>query len=82
MNTKFEVGKTYATTSICDNDCIITGKVIRRTAATVTMDLGGVRGVVTLRISKQLSEFCGCEAVKPWGRYSMSPTLTADRFVA
>lgn len=82
MNTKFEVGKTYATTSICDNNCVIKGKVLKRTAATVTMDLGGDRGVVTLRISKGLSEFWGCEAVKPWGRYSMSPTLTADRFVA
>ena len=81
MNTEFEVGKTYATTSICDSNCIITGKVIKRTAATVTMDVRG-RGVVTLRISKPLSMIYKCEAVKPWGGYAMSPTLTADRFVA
>lgn len=30
---RFEVGKTYYTRSICDNDCIIRGKVLKRTAA-------------------------------------------------
>ena len=78
---KFEIGKTYYTRSICDHDCVITGKVIRRTAATVTMEVSG-QGVKTLRISKGLSAFCGSEAVKPWGAYSMAPTLTADRAVA
>ena len=78
---KFEVGKTYSTRSICDNDCIISGKVLKRTASTVTMDLGGDWGVRTLRIAK-VSMFYGCEAVKPWGGYSMSPTLTADDSLA
>lgn len=78
VKAKFEVGKTYYTRSICDNDCVITGKVIRRTAATVTMDVRGY-GVKTLRISKGLSAAWGSEAVKPWGAYSMAPTLSADR---
>jgi hypothetical protein len=78
---KFEVGKTYRTRSICDNDCIISGKVLKRTASTVTMDLGGDWGVRTLRIAK-VSMFYGCEAVKPWGGYSMSPTLVADDSLA
>lgn len=77
----FEVGKTYYTRSICDNDCIIIGRVIRRTASTVTMEVRGY-GVKTLRINKGRSEFCGAEAVKPWGTYSMSPTLTADGIFA
>jgi hypothetical protein len=81
MSKKFEVGKTYYTRSICDNDCIITGKVLRRTAATVTMEVKGY-GVKTLRISKGLSEHLGAEAVKPWGTYSMAPTLSADRIAA
>lgn len=79
---RFEVGKTYYTRSIGDHDCIISGKVISRTAATVKMDLGRGWGIRTLRISKGLTEFCKAEAVKPWGTYSMSPTLKADRTVA
>ena len=77
----FEPGKTYYTHSICDHDCVITGRVIRRTAATVTMDVRGY-GVRTLRISAGLYAVCGAEAVKPWGAYSMAPTLTAARAIA
>ena len=79
-NAKFEVGKTYYTRSICNHDCIIRGKVLKRTAATVTMET--CFGVKTLRISKGLTELHGAEAVKPWGSYSMAPTLTADRVLA
>ena len=32
IKAKFEIGKTYITRSICDSDCVITGKVVRRTA--------------------------------------------------
>lgn len=78
---KFEVGKTYYTQSICDSDCVITGKVLKRTAQTVTMEVRG-RGVKTLRISKGLSDMLCAEAVKPWGAYSMAPTLSADRMIA
>ena len=79
-NAKFEVGKTYYTRSICNHDCIITGKVLKRTAATVTMDVKG-RGVKTLRICTE-SAYYGCEAVKPWGTYSMCPHITAERVLA
>lgn len=78
---KFEVGKTYYTRSICNYDCIISGRVLKRTASTVTMDVKG-RGVKTLRINKKLSGYIGAEAVKPWGAYSMAPTLSADRVLA
>lgn len=81
MIKRFEIGKTYATRSICDSNCVITGKVLKRTAATVTMDVKGY-GVKTLRISKGLSEYLGAEAVKPWGTYSMSPTLDATDIAA
>ena len=77
---RFEVGKTYYTRSICDNDCIIRGKVLTRTAATVTMET--ISGVKTIRIIKGLTEIHGAEAVKPWGTYSMAPTLTADRVLS
>lgn len=78
IKAKFEVGKTYFTRSICNHDCVITGRVVKRTAATVTMEVRGGE-LKTYRIIKGLSDFIGAEAVKPWGSYSMAPTLSADR---
>ena len=67
--TTFETGKTYATRSIGDHDCIIRVVVAKRTAKTITTDAGK-----TLRIS----EWRGVEQVKPWGSYSMAPIVGAD----
>lgn len=78
---KFEVGKVYATCHICNSDCILSVKVLRRTAATVTIEI--LRGVIngerikTCRINPKMAERFGEEAVKPWGSYSMSPTISA-----
>ncbi|SJP57398.1 hypothetical protein [Clostridioides difficile] len=33
---KFEIGKTYATRSVCDHDCMFTIEVIKRTDKTIT----------------------------------------------
>lgn len=77
MNTiKFEVGKTYTTRSICDSDCIFSGKVIKRTASTITFDVEFF-GIRTVRVIKDLSEMEGCECVRPLGRYSFSPIFKA-----
>ena len=80
---RFEVGKTYATCSIGNTDCIISAKILRRTASTVTVEMvrGGVCGekIRTFRISKALTGYIGAEAIKPWGSYSMAPTISADR---
>ncbi|HFH0185098.1 TPA: hypothetical protein ACGI7I_003430 [Clostridioides difficile] len=32
---KFEIGKTYATRSVCDHDCMFTIEVIKRTDKTI-----------------------------------------------
>jgi hypothetical protein len=42
---------------------------------------GGVCGekIRTFRISKTLTNCIGAEAIKPWGAYSMAPTISADR---
>lgn len=69
MNT-FQVGKTYATRSACDHECVILVAVAKRTAKTITTAAGKV-----LRIS----EYQGVEQVKPWGTYSMAPIVGADR---
>lgn len=69
---KFETGKTYATRSICDHNCVIEITVIKRTAKTIVADCGW-KGEKRLRIA----EHDGVETVKPWGSYSMAPTIAA-----
>lgn len=77
MTTTFEVGKTYATRSVCDYNCVMEWTVTKRTAKRVTLvDRFGrttVRGVQ----SDGDAEFC-----YPDGRYSMCPVITAHKVVA
>lgn len=70
---KFEAGKTYWTRSVCDYDCIIEAEIISRTDKTVKAKL--TRGEKTFRVQV----WDDVEVFSPWGRYSMSPTMTADR---
>ena len=80
---RFEVGKTYATCSIGDTDCIIAAKILRRTAATVTVEMvrGDIDGekVRTFRIDQKKAEHFGEESIKPWGSFSMCPIIDARR---
>ncbi len=64
----FEVGKTYTTRSACDYNCIISITVLRRTAKTITTE------DKTFRVS---TGYDGFETVKPWGRGSMMPIISA-----
>lgn len=76
MNDKaFKVGKVYVMFSPCDQSCTWAYKVVARTAKTITLEpVDGTTGSVKkCRIS---TDSYG-EYVKPLGRYSMSPTLTA-----
>jgi hypothetical protein len=70
MTKTFEAGKTYATRSICDSECVISLTVASRTAKTIKTTAGKV-----LRIS----EYAGEEYVKPWGSYSMAPAISAGK---
>lgn len=69
----FQVGKTYQTRSICDADCIIRATITKRTAKTVTTADGK---------SFRVKEYAGVEQFKPWGSYSMAPTISADKLAA
>jgi hypothetical protein len=73
---KFETGKTYYTRSAVDYDTIIAITIIKRTAKTITTKTMG--RVVNLRVK----EFDGVETVRPWGSYSMCPTIGADRIAS
>jgi hypothetical protein len=66
--TEFRPGKTYATRSICDHDCIISITVLNRTAKTIRTTEGKL-----FRISYR----DGLEFVRPWGTYSMAPIIDA-----
>lgn len=73
---KFEVGKTYATRSICDHDCIYTIEVIKRTDKTITYKEDD-----TVRRAKiRFNDDNNCEYIRI-GNYSMSPNFSAENMV-
>ena len=69
---KFEAGKTYATRSITDHNCVIRVTIVKRTAKTVTTDNGK-------RFRVSVSPYDGVETIKPYGSYSMCPVISAGR---
>ncbi len=70
VSVKFQVNKTYYTRSICDSDCIYKITIQSRTSKTIKTDDDQV-----LRIKVRDS----VEFVKPFGTYSMSPIITAEK---
>ena len=71
MTAQFEIGKIYTCRSIGDYNCIITARIIKRTAKTVTAEVEGK--VKTFRPGI----YDGAEYIRPWGSYSMAPILRA-----
>jgi hypothetical protein len=69
--TPFEVGKTYSCRSICDSGCIFSFEVVARTAKMLTLK----EGSKTFKRGVYIWE--GVECCKPYGRYSMAPTIRA-----
>lgn len=72
---KFEAGKTYATRSPCDHNCVITVTVGPRTEKMITAVVDGVRK------NFRIFEVDGIESFRPWGNYSMAPTIRATGIV-
>jgi hypothetical protein len=72
----FQPGQTVACRSLGDYNCVWVFTVVKRTAKFVTLEdtSGKLRRV-------GVYEYDGAEACKPFGRYSMAPTLRADREV-
>jgi len=69
---EFEVGKTYATRSICDHDTVFSFTILARTAKTVTVKADGEV------VRRGLFTFEGREQFRPFGRYSMCTVIGAD----
>lgn len=74
---EFEVGKTYATHSVCDHDCIFSYTIVKRTEKTITIrnKFGKVKRC-------KLHNNGQAEYIFPEGIYSMCPVLEADDLVA
>ena len=72
MTKQFQVGKSYATRSIGDWDCIHSFTIIARTAKTVTVE------VHNKVVSRGLKVRDDCESFKPFGTYSMCAVIYAD----
>ena len=72
---KFEIGKQYSMRSICDHECVWTYTVTARTESTITITDG--KQTKTCRIVKDLSQYRNAETVRPLGKYSMCPLLSA-----
>ncbi len=71
----FQAGQTYSTRSIGDHNCIISVTVASRTAKTIKTTKGE-----TFRVKPYYDG--SAEAIKPWGSFSMAPTITADQTAA
>jgi hypothetical protein len=74
MTKTFEIGKTYATRSLCDYECIFSFTVVARTAKTITIE-SNAWGTV----KRGIRLYDDVEICKPLGSYSMAPTIHADR---
>jgi hypothetical protein len=82
MNSKlnrFQVGRTYATRSICDYDCIFSFKILGRTAKTVTIQDPHTSDRRTVK--RRLYVWEDNEQFKPHGNYSMAAIVGADDLV-
>jgi hypothetical protein len=72
---KFESGKQYSMTSICNHECIWAYTVTARTEKTITLTDG--KETLKRRINQKISEYSNTETVPPLGQYSMACSLTA-----
>lgn len=77
VTVQFEVGHTYSVRSLGDWDCIFSFEVLARTPKFLTIVDANDNKRTPSRVGVRVYE--GVEKCSPLGRYSMSPTLSADR---
>lgn len=70
----FEVGASYSARSACNSDCIWTWTVTKRTAKFITVETD--HGEIA-RVGVKVWD--NVERAEPFGNYSMSPSIYADR---
>lgn len=70
---RFEAGVSYFCRSACDHECVWHFRIIRRTVSSVWVEVNGEECRRGVRV------WDGVEKFEPFGRYSMSPVVSADR---
>lgn len=73
-SSKFEVGKTYKTSSLCDSECIYSFTILKRTAKRMTFTNHGETVTRGVWVGED-----GVERCKPHGTYSMCAVIRADK---
>lgn len=80
--TKFEAGRVYAGTFICDSDLTVFYRVISRTAKMVTVQQVAVNNTALTNqpvLRRGVKSWNGVEVFMPDGNYSMALSIHADR---
>jgi hypothetical protein len=75
MTKRFEVGRTYATPSITDHECVFSFMILGRSQQTVTVKIDGKV------VRRGVKEFNGSEYFRPFGNYSMAAVIDAKDLV-
>ena len=70
----FETGKTYYCRSVCDYNCVWKFEILSRTEKTVTLSSGK-----RCKINTMVHDGESIQYVRPLGKYSMAPVLSADK---
>jgi len=70
---KFKTGETYTAHSICDYDIVWSFEILRRTAKSVWVE------VDNKIVRRAIDIFQNTETFSPFGKYSMSATVHADK---
>ena len=73
---KFEAGRTYATRSACDHECIFRYTVTRRTDKSVWIREAGEHASDKVK-RRAIEVWDGSEMIYPTGKYSMCPIIRA-----
>jgi hypothetical protein len=73
MTTQFQAGHTYCTRSLCDWDTIYSFRILKRTPKSVTVNVCGEV------VRRGIQIYDGVEKFEPFGTYSMSPTIWANK---
>ncbi|MFP3041907.1 hypothetical protein LQZ19_08800 [Treponema primitia] len=71
---QFEVGKTYKTRLAGDHNLEVTAEILGRTPSTV---IALIDGETKGRFKISLDRFSTEEMIRPFGRYSMAPIISA-----
>lgn len=76
---KFQVGESYYDRSACDWDCIFRFEIVRRTEKSVWIR---DRHDDSKVVRRAIRVYDGVESFSPFGSYSMSAVVTAERNVS